>query len=144
MASRAGPAPPPATEVPEVKRILFGLLALAACQIALAGVKIEHWVSPSGARIYFVESRTLPILDVQIDFAAGSMFDPAGKSGTAALTRSILDLGAGKLDENAIADRLADIGAQIGGSADTDRASVALRTLSAADRRDPALDLLRT
>lgn len=127
-----------------MKRIFLALLALAACQLALAGVKIEHWVSPAGARVYFVESHDLPIVDAQVDFAAGSMFDPSGKSGTAALTRSILDLGAGDLDENALADRLADLGALLSGSADTDRASVALRTLSAADKRDAALALLRT
>ncbi|HJW23522.1 MAG TPA: pitrilysin family protein [Rhodocyclaceae bacterium] len=127
-----------------MKKILFALAALVACQVALAGVNIQHWVSPSGARVYFVESSALPILDVQVDFAAGSMFDPAGKSGVASLTRSILDLGAGNLDENAIADRLADIGAHLGGGADTDRASVSLRTLSAPDKREPALDILRS
>jgi zinc protease len=117
---------------------------LLAAQATLAGVKIEHWTSPSGARVYFVETRALPILDVQVDFAAGAMFDPAGKMGTAALTRATLDLGAGKLDETAIAEQLADIGANLGGGADTDRASIALRTLSAADKREPALELLRT
>jgi zinc protease len=119
------------------------LLSLFASQSALAGVKIEHWVAPSGTRVYFVESRVLPMLDIQVDFAAGSMFDPQGKSGLAALTRSTLDLGAGKRDESAIAEQLADIGATLGGGADTDRASVALRTLSAKDKRDVALDILR-
>jgi len=127
-----------------MRRTLFTLLAIAACQLAQAGVKIEHWVSPSGARVYFVESRALPILDVQVDFAAGAMFDPAGKSGMASLTRGLMDLGAGELDENAIADRLADLGAQMGGGADNDRASISLRTLSAADKRDPAIGILRT
>lgn len=111
-------------------------------QTALAGVKIEHWVSPGGARVYFVESRVLPMLDVQVDFAAGSMFDPEGKSGLAALTRAALDLGAGTRDETAIAEQLADIGATLSGGADTDRASVALRTLSAKDKRGQALDIL--
>ena len=119
------------------------LLALVAAQSALAGIKIEHWVSPTGARVYFVESRVLPMLDVQVDFAAGSMFDPAGKSGTAALTRSTLDLGAGTRDETAIAEQLADIGATLGGGADTDRASVAVRTLSAPEKRNAAVDILR-
>ena len=126
-----------------MKKLFAALLAFTVTQLAYAGIKIEHWVSPSGARVYFVETHALPILDVQVDFAAGSAFDPAGKSGTAALTRGLLDLGAGDLDENAIADRLADVGAKISGGADTDRASVALRTLSAADKRAPALDLLR-
>jgi zinc protease len=71
------------------------------------------------------------------------MFDPQGKSGLAALTRATLDNGAGKLDETAIAEQLADIGANLGGGADTDRASVALRTLSAKDKREPALAILK-
>ena len=127
-----------------MKKLLIAISALLMTQVALAGVKIEHWTSPSGARVYFVESRVLPMLDVQVDFAAGSMFDPAGKSGLAALTRSALDLGAGKLDETAIAEQLADIGANLSGAADTDRASVSLRTLSAKDKREPGLDILRS
>jgi len=126
-----------------MKKLLTAIIALVAAQSALAGVKIEHWTLPSGARVYFVESRVLPMLDVQVDFAAGSMFDPAGKSGTAALTRSTLDLGAGVRDETAIAEQLADIGATLGGGADTDRASVAVRTLSAPEKREAALDILK-
>ena len=127
-----------------MKKLLTAAIALLAAQAALAGVKIENWVTTGGARVFFVESRVLPILDVQVDFAAGSMFDPPGKSGTAALTRSVLGLGAGKLDETAIAEQMADIGATLGGGADTDRASVAVRTLAAAEKRDAALDALRT
>jgi zinc protease len=126
-----------------MKRLLTVAFALFFAHSAVAGVKIEHWVSPSGARVYFVESRVLPMLDIQVDFAAGSMFDPEGKSGLAALTRATLDNGAGKLDETAIAEQLADIGANLGGGADTDRASVALRTLSAKDKREPALAILK-
>ena len=127
-----------------MKKLLTVTFALLLAQSALAGVKIEHWVSPSGAKVYFVESRVLPMLDVQVDFAAGSMFDPAGKSGLAALTRATLDLGAGERDETAIAEQLADIGANLGGGADTDRASVSIRTLSARDKLAPAIETLRS
>ncbi|MBP6203899.1 MAG: insulinase family protein [Azonexus sp.] len=126
-----------------MKRLLTAAIALFISQAVLAGVKIEHWVTPSGARVQFVESRVLPMLDVQVDFAAGSMFDPEGKSGLAALTRGALDLGAGKFDETAIAEQMADIGASLAGSADTDRANVSLRTLSAKDKREPALNILK-
>ena len=127
-----------------MKKLLTAIIAVLATHSALAGVKIENLVSPTGARIFFVDSRVLPILDVQVDFAAGSMFDPPGKSGSAALTRSVLGLGAGKLDETAIAEQMADIGATLGGGADTDRASVAVRTLASAEKRDAALEMLRT
>jgi zinc protease len=126
-----------------MKRLLSAALVFLSAQSALAGVAIEHWTTSAGSRVYFVASRALPIVDVQVDFAAGSMFDPPGKSGVAALTRSLLDLGAGQRDETAIAEDLADIGARLGGGADTDRASIAVRTLAAADKREVALDILR-
>lgn len=127
-----------------MNRILFALTAFCLSTLALAGPNIQQWTTAAGTRVFFVETRVLPILDVQVDFAAGSLFDPAGKSGVAALTRSVLDLGAGERDENAIADQLADIGAGLGGGADTDRASVSLRTLVAPERRDPALTVLKS
>ena len=106
--------------------------------------KIEHWLAPSGARVFFVEDHDLPMLDVQIDFAAGSVRDPDGKSGVAALTSGMIDLGASDLDEREIASRLADIGAVLSGSADIERASLHLRTLSVDDKRLPALALMRS
>ncbi len=125
---------------------LHHLLCFAAALLgtsAQAGVTIDHWVSPSGARVYFVETHALPMLDVQVDFAAGSARDPEGKSGLASFTHGLLDGGAGDLDETAIANRLADLGANLGGGADQDRASLSLRTLSAPATRDGALEILR-
>ena len=123
---------------------LICLLTSLASSLALAGVKIEHWTAPTGAEVYFIETRVLPILDVQIDFAGGGAFVPAGKSGLAGLTRSLLEAGAGDMDEEKISGRVVDLGARLGGGADSDRASVSLRTLSAKTEREGALDLMRT
>ncbi|KAF7600465.1 MAG: peptidase M16 [Candidatus Dactylopiibacterium carminicum] len=121
---------------------LFSLCTAAA----QAAVPIQHWTTPNGARVLFVESRNLPMLDVQLDFAAGSAFDPAGKPGVASFTHSLLDAGLGRgkqaLDENAITDRFADVGARFGGGLDDDRASLGLRVLSHAQERDAALALM--
>ncbi|MCK9380192.1 MAG: insulinase family protein [Sulfuritalea sp.] len=127
-----------------MRTLIFLLLSFLTSTLALAGVKIEHWIAPSGAKVYFVETRVVPILDVQLDFAAGGAFVPAGKSGLAGLTQGLLETGAGDLDEEHIAGRLVDIGARLGGGADSDRASVSLRTLSDKSQREAALDLLRT
>ncbi len=126
-----------------MRTLIFILLTSLASSLAFAGVKIEHWTAASGAKVYFIETRVLPILDVQIDFAAGGVFVPAGKAGLAGLTRSLLDAGAGDLDEEKIAGRLVDLAARLGGGADSDRASVSLRTLSDKSQRDAALDLMR-
>jgi zinc protease len=127
-----------------MKRFLTALAALAFAAVAHAGPKIEHWVAPSGARVYFVESHVLPILDVAVDFAAGSAYQPAAKAGLAGLARGLLDTGAGILDEEQISAKLVDIGARMGGSTDDDRAGMSLRTLSSRAEREAALELLRT
>ncbi len=123
---------------------LFGVLCLfLAAQAADAGVSIAHWVAPSGARVFFVENHALPMLDVQVDFAAGTAFDPPGKAGAASLTQGLVDMGVKGLEETQIANRLADLGALLSGGADMDRASISLRTLSDAAKRLAAVDILR-
>ncbi len=124
------------------KRLCTSLLALAAT-VAQAGPKIEHWTAPSGAQVFFIESRVVPILDIQVDFAAGGAYAPEGKAGVAGLTRSLMSMGAGELDEERIAERLADTGAAMGGGAEQDRASVTLRTLSSPRERESALELMQ-
>lgn len=118
------------------------VLFLAGIAPALATPNIQHWKSPSGARVYFVENHDLPMLDLTVTFAAGSSFDVAEKSGLAGLTHKMLDLGAEGLSEDDIARNLADIGAQLGMNFDTDRAGVSLRTLSSSAERIQALDIL--
>lgn len=121
---------------------LFSLILLCWVGLAQAGITIEHWQTPVGTRVYLVRSPALPILDLQLDFAAGAMFDPADKAGLASLTHTLLDLGAGDLDETGVSNRLADVGAKLAGSLDKDRASISLRTLTQADKRDVALHVL--
>lgn len=108
---------------------------------AFAALPIQHWQSPSGARVYFVENHDLPILDLSVSFAAGSSQDRPDKPGVAALTRSLLALGAGGLSDDEISTRFADLGAQLGGEYDADRAALELRTLSSERERTAALKL---
>lgn len=109
---------------------------------AQGAMVIQHWNTAKGARVYFVENHDLPLLDVSVEFPAGSSRDTAAKSGVAGLTASMLKLGAGGLSDNEISDRVADVGATLGVRFDRDRAGVVLRTLSSAKERDQALDVL--
>jgi zinc protease len=124
-------------------RALCLLWSVCLAPLALAAPRIEHWVAPSGARVYFVENHDLPIFDVQLSFAAGSAYAAPDKAGVASLTSALLDLGVRGMDETQVANRLADLGARLSSGADMDRATVSLRTLSAADKRVPATDVLR-
>jgi zinc protease len=92
----------------------------------------RQWSTPSGARVQFVESRAVPMVDIAVDFAAGSAYDPPAKPGTAALTHALLNAGTAALSEDELAAAYADVGALPVGTLDRDRASVQLRTLSSA------------
>lgn len=134
-----------------LKKFLIVILLFSA-GAAQAALKIEHWTLDNGARVYFVENHTIPMLDISVEFDAGAKRDPAGKAGTAALTNSMLASGLKELtlpngetepamNESQISDAFADIAAQRGGGPGTDRAGVALRTLSSATERAEAVKL---
>ncbi len=123
-------------------RTLFALFAVFTALSAHATLPIQHWVLENGAKVYFVESHDLPILDVSVDFPAGTALEPASQGGVANLTRHLMGLGAGGMDDNQIARGMADVGAELGGRFDADRAGFTLRTLSNPEQRNAALTIL--
>ena len=119
------------------------MVLLSVCsQWTWASLPIQYWQTSSGARVYFVENHDLPMLDISVEFAAGSGMDTPGQSGRARLVQHLLGLGAGGLSEDQIATALADVGAQLKSHFDRDRAGIALRTLSSERERKQALDIL--
>lgn len=125
-----------------VKNLFACLVLLVLAPAAWAGLNIQHWTTPQGARVYFVENHDLPMLDVSVDFSAGSARDSRARSGLASLTRHLMGLGAGDYSERDIAEKLADVGAVLSGRLDADRAGFTLRTLSGKAERDQALGVL--
>ena len=120
---------------------------IAVCLLSLplsaqAALTIQNWQTPQGTRVVFVESHELPILDIAVNFQAGSARDPVAKPGLAQLTHVMLDQGAGGISDTTIAHRLADVGAVLSGTFDRDRAGINLRTLSSSAEKTAALDVL--
>ena len=113
---------------------------LFGTQNALAALPIQHWTQPSGAQVFLVESPSIPMVDVQIDFDAGSRRDPAAQAGLASMAAGQATLGVRAvgglpaLDENALGEAWADLGATFDAGAGGDRMSFTLRSLT-----DPAL-----
>ncbi len=103
--------------------ILLGLNAQAA-------PPIEHWLTDNGARVYFVETHQLPMVDVTVGFDGGSARDPQEKPGLAHLVNVLMAEGAGGMDEHAIALELESAGAQYGNENGRDMSIFQLRSLS--------------
>lgn len=135
---RAGSMTHPA---PRLVRRLLGVALAMAATLAQAALPIEHWRTSNDVPVYFVRADAIPMLDVSVLFDAGARRDPPERTGVAAMVGRMLDKGAGALDETALSESFARIGAQLGGGAGTDRASVSIRTLSEPSARDRAIEL---
>ena len=108
---------------------------------------IDTWQHTSGARVALVASPAIPMLDVRLEFDAGSRRDPADKAGLAAAAALMSARGLNAdgprpaLDENQLAEAWMDLGAQWSVAAGSDRLSASLRTLTAPDVLHGALTL---
>ena len=140
-----------------VSAALAGAAALVGLS-AQAGVPIERWQLPNGAQVYMAATDALPIVDVQIDFDAGSRRDPPAQAGLAGVTAGMVEKGVRPegcpppaarkttppadgdgcrvpaLDQNQLGEAWADLGAEFDVGASADRMSFTLRSLA-----DPAL-----
>ena len=130
--------------IAKIASLIIG--AVLACTIATAvqaGPEVESWQAASGARVLYVASRSLPMLDVSVDFPGGSSRDAPGESGLASMTLGMMRKGTNSLDENRISEELAGVGAKLSPRFDLDRSGYVLRTLSDKYARDNALEVLR-
>lgn len=118
------------------RALLVSAGAIFYSNAAWALLPIQHWTEPSGAKVYLVESPVIPMVDVQIDFDAGTRRDPAGQSGLATAvaamaSKGVKALGAEPaLDENGLGEAWADLGASFEAGADNDALHYTLRSLT--------------
>ncbi|MBK4999238.1 insulinase family protein [Pseudomonas sp. S31] len=103
-------------------------------------LNIQNWTTAEGARVLFVEARELPMFDLRVTFAAGSSQD-GNTPGLATLTNAMLNEGVAGKDVTAIAEGFESLGADFGNGSYRDMAVASLRSLSAKDKREPALKL---
>jgi zinc protease len=103
-------------------------------------LNIQTWQTAEGAKVLFVEAHELPMFDMRLTFAAGSSQDQ-NLPGVAVLTNAMLNEGVKGKDVTAIAQGFEGLGADFSNGAYRDMAVASIRSLSAADKREPALKL---
>jgi zinc protease len=136
-----------ATKNIAARALLAGGISLFIHSFALAAIPIQHWTQASGAEVYLVESPAIAMVDMQMDFDAGSRRDPPSQAGLAGVMADMLDKGvrakngAPALNENELSEAWADLGAQFGTGASADRLSFSLRSLTDPDLLDKAVAL---
>ena len=121
------------------RTLLAGAVAVLFSPNLLAAIPIQHWTLASGAQVFLAESHGIPMVDVEVDFDAGSRRDSSDKAGLAGVTADMTSKGIAArdglpaLDENQLSEAWADLGGQFGASAGSDRMSFSLRSLSYPD-----------
>jgi len=127
------------------KTVSACILSIGLLSNAYAILPIEQLDSHKGAKAYLVQTKALPMVDIEVSIDAGDRYDPAGKSGLADMAAGLMNYGVkgnkGLLTEAQIADEIADLGANIGLSVGGERAILRIRSLSRQDLRDRAVQL---
>ena len=81
-------------------------------------------VLPNGLRLLVVESRKQAIVSLSLNFAAGSITDPAGKEGLAEMVAGLLTKGAGQRTAEQVADAIEGAGGTLTTSVTSDFLSI--------------------
>ncbi|MBO1530199.1 insulinase family protein [Psychrobacter sp. F1192] len=106
---------------------------------------IEHFTTSAGVPVSFVQATTLPIVDIDLRFNAGSARDEQIRSngfGIASMTATMLTQGTHHLDENEFTRAVETLGIDLGSRAYKDMFIVSLRSLSDDAHLLPATDLM--
>ncbi len=129
---------------------LFLMISALLISNAYASPEIQHWQTSNGAKVYFVPSNDIPMVDVRLVFDAGSARDNEGKkitegglAGTAVMTSGLLSEGAGGDDAQILAEKFEAVGAVFGSGALKDMAWLNLRSLRDDQYLQPALANLK-
>ena len=123
--------------------ILLVLLAqLTITQNAQASPEIQSWQTSKGAKVYFVPSNDIPMVDVRIVFDAGSARDKK-IPGTAMMTNGLLAEGAAGDDAQTLAEKFEAVGAAFGNGSLKDMAWLSVRSLREDKYLQPALANLK-
>jgi len=123
---------------PALTGVCMLLLTALCAGRAQATPTIQSWRTDSGARVMFVRTTALPIIDVRLTFDAGSARD-GDHAGLATLTNGVLLEGTERMDAGEIARRFEQYGARVSNDSARDMATVSVRSLAAADKLDPVV-----
>lgn len=108
-------------------RVLIVFLLLSAN--VYAKLNIQHWATPEGAKVLFVQTKGLPMLDISAVFDAASSRD-GEQYGLASLTNSLLGTATQQYNEEQIISAFESVGAQFEQSSLKDMSILSLRTLT--------------
>lgn len=117
----------------------FFFLLLPPLIASAKPIHIESWYTQKGTKVLFVQSNYLPMVDIQINFRAGSAYD-GSRYGLAQLTNNSLNAGAVNMNSTELAENFDQTGAIYTAEISRLSSSIHLRSLSAPETLEKALN----
>lgn len=104
-------------------------------------LNIQHWKTKNDVKVYFVQRRELPMVDIEVIFTAGSAYDE-NKYGVSQLTNCLLNQGTKNFNADELANKFEDLGVEFNVTSDRDLAKIGLRSLKDSKYLQPALQII--
>lgn len=101
---------------------------------------IKTWVTDQGVRVFYTRAESIPMLQINVIFHAGSIIDKQ-HYGLSQLTNSLFGLGTQSISEKKISKTLSNVGAVFKTDADRDTSTLYLKTLTQASYLKPSLQI---
>lgn len=120
---------------------LLHIITLLLLSSKIFAIDIQTWQLDNGAKVYLVERHDIPIIDIQVDFDAGSRRDDPNKIGVADFANALAESGAGNLNEEAFKEKTTKLAIGLGSFGELESAGITLRSLSKAETLNEAVKL---
>ena len=121
-------------------RVLILIFASGLWLTTAQALDIKTWTTLNGAKVLFVESHDLPMVDIRLTYKAGSARD-GDQPGISRLVSALLVEGTGDLNAEQVALEFESVGAQLGHDSLRDMGWTSLRSLSDPAMLDKVIDL---
>jgi zinc protease len=102
--------------------------------------EVKQFALSNGLKVYLVERKAVPVVNLSLVVNAGYASDQFGLPGQASVAMKMLREGTATRSSQQISDQLEDLGATLRSSSDLDNSTLALSALRS--NLDPSLDLL--
>ena len=126
-----------------LKNILIGLLGVFIQGQVFATLPIQKIDLPTGAKLFYVEARTIPMVNIGIDFPGGFAHDPKDRIGVANFTAVLMNKGSKingvEKNEAFIADSISELGSMVAFTSGKEISSVRMKTLSTPEVLNPLI-----
>ncbi len=126
-----------------LKYLLIGLIGILMQGHVMATLPIQKIDLSNGAKLFYVEARTIPMVNIGIDFPGGFAHDPKDRVGVANFTAQLMNKGSKingvEKNEAFIADSISELGSMVAFIPGKEMSSIRIKTLSTPEVLNPLI-----